>query len=161
MIPIWAITALGGAAIVAAGVVWHFDQVADARAEGWATATAAALEAKVEEDRLRRQANQGVTDRATQQRIHLAAAAAAARTERDELLAELARRGAPGDPAAGDGADDAATAARALGECSGRYQDVARAADALTAQVRGLQDYARSVCMTPAPVSLATERTAP
>jgi hypothetical protein len=101
-----------------------------------------------------------VTDRATQQRIHLAAAAAAARTERDELLAELARRGAPGDPAAGPDADDAATAARALGECSGRYQDVARAADALTAQVRGLQDYATSVCLTVNSTTITTERAA-
>ena len=158
MIAGWAIAVLGGAAVVAAAAWWHVDQVDDARAQGWAAATAAALEAKVEEDRLRRQANQGVTDRASKDRNALAAAAAAARTERDQLLAELATRGAPGDPAAGAGADDAAVAARALGECSGRYQSVARAADALTAQVRGLQDYARSVCMT-SPTT--TERPAP
>lgn len=156
MIPAWAFAALGGAAVVAGAAWWHVDQVDAAREAGWAAATAAALEAKVEEDRLRRQANQGVTERATKERQNLAAAAAVARTERDELLAELARRGAPGDPTAGAGADDAAVAARALGECSSRYTEVARAADALTAQVRGLQDYARNVCMTVNPPKEAT-----
>ena len=74
------------------------------------------------------------------------AAAADARTERDGLLAALARR-TPSRPvpAPGPGLDGTTLLSAVVAACGGRYEEVAGAAGALTAQVIGLQNYLSSV----------------
>jgi hypothetical protein len=92
------------------------------------------------------------------------AAAAGATDELGRLRAALATADAAGvhpgeagaDPGAGRGPDDAARLRELLGACSGRYADVAAAADALRTQVTGLQGYVKAAC-----TAATTERTEP
>lgn len=91
------------------------------------------------------------------EQIKLVAAsdAAIAVSERDKLRVQLAAairgRRDPASQGAGTGsvADGVGPIADALGECSGRYEEVARVADSLSIQVTGLQQWvhtAAQVC---------------
>jgi hypothetical protein len=137
----WALL-LASAVATAAG--WHLVQVRQA-----AQAVRDEMGVLATRDALRRhEANQGVTDRAHQERTALAAAAAAARAQSARLRDELATARAAAE--AGPGADGAAAVAlELLGECAARRGEVAGEAARLAAQVRGLQDYARNVCVKP------------
>lgn len=131
--------ALLGAAIAGSGAwrvqTWRHAQIELER-----------VEHQAEVERMRRQANQGVSERAHKQRTALAAALLAAGAESGRLRDELAWH--TQRAAAGPGADGAAALALELfGECRERRQALAREAGGLAAQVAGLQDYAQRVCL--------------
>lgn len=102
-----------------------------------------------------RQENERITYDFTQREAALRAAVAAAGVEQQRLRDAIAQLnaaagvadlpGAAPAPGPSGGADAAATARELLGQCSGEYAAVAAAADALTAQVLGLQDWVRLV----------------
>lgn len=92
-----------------------------------------------------------VQARRTEQAV---ADAAGARTELARLRGRLAALSAvarAGGPGAAGGSGDAATAADVLGECAGELQRVAGAADAMSVQISGLQDWIAAACTAPAP----------
>lgn len=60
-------------------------------------------------------------------------------------LSAVVRAGDASSTSPSTGIDAATTARELLAECSGRYTQVAQAADALSAQLLGLQDWARMV----------------
>jgi hypothetical protein len=64
--------------------------------------------------------------------------------------ADLPASSATGGTGAARGPDDAATLRQLLGACSGRYADVAEAADALRVQLSGVQGWVRAACVAPA-----------
>ena len=149
--------ALAIAALVGATAWWHGGQVDDLvrtsldgqRAELQAQARTELLQAKVEAHEERARADvanfemiyaiQKDRDRARSDAVH---AAGVQRGLRDTIAA-LSR----GENASADGAgarslaDAAPQLADALGECSGRYVEVAAVADQLTIQVIGLQRF--------------------
>jgi hypothetical protein len=140
LIPPWAWLAAAGVAL-ASVVTWHFVQIHQAKQE-----VRAEINEQANRDALKRhEANQGVTDRAHQERTALAAVAAAARADAGRLRDELAAARAA---AAGPGSDGAATVPlELLGECAERREAVAGEAAKLASQVRGLQDWIGRVCL--------------
>ncbi|MBS7349285.1 MAG: DUF2514 family protein [Comamonas sp.] len=102
-----------------------------------------------------RQENERLTHEFTQRETALRAAVAAAGTEQQRLRSTIAQLNAaaaraadlPTAPATqpAPSADAATTARELLGQCSGEYAAVAAAADALSAQVLGLQGWVRMV----------------
>lgn len=145
LVPAWGWAALIAIAVATAGV-WHVVEMRQARAEGRAAAELE-MRQRADQDALERNArNERVTDAYIKQRDAVAHAAAGARAESERLREQLAALPAA-DPAAGAGADGAAPLAELLGSCGERYQAVAAEADRLAGQVRGLQNYARQVCV--------------
>jgi hypothetical protein len=125
----------------------------------WQAEKIAAQEHQAEVERMRRQANQGVTDDHRTRLAHFQAAASAAehaarlgRAESDSLRDELHARDRANATASGIADEAAAVAVEFLGECRERRTTLAREAGELAAQVAGLQDYVNRVCLgDPAP----------
>lgn len=79
------------------------------------------------------------------QRNRVLADAQRANASLRDTISRLNSRTAPADPVAARYADEAGTARELLGACAQEYRAVAAAADDLTNQVIGLQEYASSV----------------
>lgn len=140
---------------------WHAYTTHQARNEGreevraeWRAEKAAAKEAQAEIERIKNRANTGVAN-AYQAKIETAKAAAAAaehaarlgRAESDSLRDELHARDRANAAAAAIADEAAAAVIEFFGECRERRIALAREAGELAAQVGGLQDYAKHVCL--------------
>lgn len=78
-----------------------------------------------------------------------------------ERLRNVLASPAPAQSDADSWSDGPSPTAVLLSECSGRYAEVAGAADRLSAQVSGLQGYARDVCLGDEVRSTVPSSTAP
>lgn len=160
-VPGWAWAALGGAIALGLGVWWHQHHAASVvrqalngqLAELQAKARTELLEAKVEahEERARADvanfeiiyATQKDRDRARSDAVR---AAGVQRGLRDTIAALSRGENSQADGASARSLADAAPQlADALGECSGRYVEVATVADQLAIQVIGLQRFITEV----------------
>lgn len=101
------------------------------------------------------QNNQAVEVRYVRVKQTVAADRAAVQSELDRLRQQLADRAVPaagGDASAGTGADEPGLD-RLFSACAAELAGVAAAADAVAAQLTGLQDYVRSVCLAAQPTA--------
>jgi hypothetical protein len=147
-----------GAAIASLGAWQVQDWRYNARIAQMQEAHAVSLKVSTEMARAREQAlgsaKQKVEEAYAIEKRKAAVAARSARAEldglRDELYAIPVPAPNPGaNPAAPSRTDGVSIERRLLGNCAAAIVEVAAGADGLAAQLIGLQDYVRNVCIAP------------